>query len=282
MNKPPDQSGYPVQATDNVRQAALYLATKLGDLLDEVVVVGGLVPTLLIPPSSLAEGQSPHVGTLDLDLGLGLGLLNHGRYRAVAERLKGAGFLPDVNENGNPTRQRWRIEEGNRRVVVDFLVHTDSENGGQLQNFEQDFAAIQTPGLNLAFEDRVSVPLTGTTLRGEVAARELLVCGPGAFMVLKALALRKRGENKDAYDLDFVLRNFGRGIDDVADRLRPLLSHPIARKAMSFLKEDFASIDAIGPRRVAQFLGDPDNDDLRADAASSVAELLRSLRNELR
>ena len=32
------------------------------------------------------------------------------------------------------------------------------------------------------------------------------MCGPGAFVVLKALAFRDRGEPKDAYDLVYVLR----------------------------------------------------------------------------
>ena len=32
-----------------VRQTCLYVAAKLGDLLDDLVVVGGLVPSLLVP-----------------------------------------------------------------------------------------------------------------------------------------------------------------------------------------------------------------------------------------
>ena len=35
-----------------VRQTCLYVATKLGDLLDDLVVVGRLVPSLLIPDES--------------------------------------------------------------------------------------------------------------------------------------------------------------------------------------------------------------------------------------
>lgn len=45
-----------------VRATCLYVATKLGDLMDEVVVVGGLVPSLLIDQSSLPEGASTHEG----------------------------------------------------------------------------------------------------------------------------------------------------------------------------------------------------------------------------
>jgi hypothetical protein len=34
-------------------------------------------------------------------------------------------------------------------------------------------------------------------------------------VVLKALAFKNRGENKDAYDLVYLLRHFGKGVDDV-------------------------------------------------------------------
>jgi hypothetical protein len=46
-----------------VRQTCLYVATKLGDLLDELVVVGGLVPSLLIPEESVPRGEDIHVET---------------------------------------------------------------------------------------------------------------------------------------------------------------------------------------------------------------------------
>ena len=47
------------------------MATKLGDLLGEIVVVGGLVPYLLIDQEDLPSGLEPHAGTMDLDLGVG-------------------------------------------------------------------------------------------------------------------------------------------------------------------------------------------------------------------
>lgn len=50
-----------------VRETCLYVATKLGDMLDHVVVVGGLVPSLLVDQPSAGEA---HVGTADLDVGL--------------------------------------------------------------------------------------------------------------------------------------------------------------------------------------------------------------------
>ena len=80
------------------RQACLLMATKLGDLLDEIVIVGGLVPGLLMNQESLPSGIASHAGTMDLDTGLALGLLNQERYRELSTKLREAGFAPDVNE----------------------------------------------------------------------------------------------------------------------------------------------------------------------------------------
>ena len=49
--------------------------------------------------------------------------------------------------------------------------------------------------------------LSGQTIAEEDATREIWVCGAGAFIVLKALAFDLRGENKDAHDLFYVVRN---------------------------------------------------------------------------
>jgi hypothetical protein len=67
--KPTTASGYPPGQVARVKSTCLYLAKKLGDLMDELVVVGGLVPSLLIDQEKLPENVTPHVGTLDLELG---------------------------------------------------------------------------------------------------------------------------------------------------------------------------------------------------------------------
>lgn len=196
-DKPLHADGYGSDPVALVRATCLYVATRLGDLLDDVVIVGGLVPSLIIDQADLPEGTDAHVGTLDLDVGLTLALLDGRRYRTLAERLRRAGFERDRNSAGRLTSQRW-VVQGEGRVTMDFLIppSTPQDQGGRLKNVEGDFAAVITPGLRLAFQDRLLVELTGTTIRGEEASRQVWVCGPGAFLVLKALAFDGRGENK--------------------------------------------------------------------------------------
>ncbi len=279
---PRSASDYTADHVELVRQTILYVATKLGDLMDEVVVVGGLVPSLLIDPLALPADTAGHVGTMDLDVGLSLALFDEERYRNVSARLREAGFAPDKNESGRETRQRWCMRgAGVVAATIDFLIapSRDDDQGGRLRNIEADFAAAIIPGMHLAFRDRQRIEITGTTIRGERAVRTVSVCGPGAFVVLKALAFRKRGHDKDAYDLFYVLRNYGAGIAAVVDALRPLLDSAEAREALQILEQDFMDVDGLGPRRTAAFLYRRVDDGVQADVVGFVNALLRGCRD---
>jgi hypothetical protein len=121
--------------------------------------------------------------------------------------------------------------------------------------------------------------MSGTTIFGARVARDVWVCGPGAFVALKALALEGRVSEKDAYDLYYVVRNYGSGIGDVAARLRAVLGEPEAEKILKILKSDFSDIKGLGPIGVARFLsrGRRRNLDeqVQADVVGSVQRLVQ-------
>ncbi|TWT44521.1 hypothetical protein RAS1_09360 [Phycisphaerae bacterium RAS1] len=258
-----------------IRRTCLEVATRLGDFRAEMCVVGGLVPSLIVDQSRRPSGIEGHIGTIDLDLGLSIVVLDERLYEEIAKRLREAGFTPDANPAGNLTTQRWRSREG---VTVDFLIPptTASDKGGRLRHLEADFAAIVTPGLDLAFEDVQLVQLRDELPGGAgEATREIQVCGPAAFVVLKALAFDKRGKPKDAYDLCYVVRNHTDGVERIGAKLRSFGQRPDVAEAMAVLHRDFMASSAVGPVRVAEFLGGP-NDELQADVAGFVRALLRA------
>lgn len=273
IGKPPTLAGYRDDDLARVRRACLYVATRLGDMLDDIVVVGGLAPSLLIDQHSPPPGTEAHAGTRDLDLGLALSLLDAERYREFSTRLRDAGFVPDVNAEGNPTNQRWRVTR-DQDLTVDFLIapSQSGDRGGDLRHILPGFAAVIAPGLHLAFIDRQIVKLSGLTTFGEAAVRDVWVCGPGAFLVLKALAFKNRGSRKDAYDLAYVLR--GTGIRRTAMRLRTLANDAHVQEALGIIREDFTTHDGLGPREVAKFLTSRPNDDIQADVVGDALALL--------
>ena len=279
-DKPRHRSGYNAADTELVRSACLTVAATLGAFMEDLVVVGGLVPSLLVDTQLEAEADEwePHSGTNDLDLGLSLALLDEQRYTELSARLRSEGFKSDVNSAGNPTVQRWLLDG----LKVDFLIPSPPGSAPQLrlQNLEADFGALVTPGLELAFDERVWIAVHGSTLQGQLIERQVPVCGPGAFVVLKALAFGDRIEPKDAYDLVYVVRGTTGGVEAVAARLRGHAARhaEIVKQALGILRRDFATIDHIGPQRAAEFayLDQSDRDNAAADAHGVVDDLLRA------
>ena len=276
ISKPATGDGYDSQQLSRVRQTCLYIATKLGDLLNEIVVVGGLAPYLLVDQDNLPPSVEPHTGTMDLDMGLALAILNEERYRELSARLRDAGFEPDVNDKGNKTLQRWTTAD-TEPVTVDFLIPPidQSDKGNLIRHIEHDLAAIITPGLELAFQDRSWIKLSGPVPSGAQATRSIPVCGPGAFTVLKALAFGNRTENKDAYDLFYVWN--GIGVTDIAETLAALLPNTNIEKAMHIVERDFCSHDGLGSIGAAYFITHGPDDNIQADVVGQAQALLRLL-----
>jgi hypothetical protein len=227
------------------------VATILGDLANDIVVVGGLVPYLIVDQQAV---EVPHVGTRDLDLGLALALLDEDRYREVSARLRDRGFRTGTKSEGQVTRQTWILPGS--PISIDFLIPRSGTGPepGRLQPLDGDFAAIVTPALAVAFEDFLEIVIDDLTPDDERARRSVKVCGPAAFIVMKAHAFRLRGENKDAYDLLYVLKHFGDSTTgEVADRFQSIAHLDEARAALDLLAEDLSSPQHLGPVRSAQF-----------------------------
>jgi hypothetical protein len=139
--KPKRASEYDSKQVQRIRAACLYVATKLGDLMEDTVIVGGLVPSLLIDQSGTHHDF--HVGTADLDVGLAVAIFDDQRYQAMSERLRRARFIQDENAEGNPTRQRLKLDT-EATVTVDFLIPPTlpQDKPGKLRNLEGTRLAI--------------------------------------------------------------------------------------------------------------------------------------------
>jgi hypothetical protein len=165
-------------------------------------------------------------------------VLDDERYEVIADRLRRAEFNSDTNNRDRQTRQRWCVDL-NLDAPSQWtfsLLRSQVRRRDHRSRSRSDLAATVTPRIKLAF--------------------------------------RRRGERKDAYDLYYVFRHYVGNLTDVADRLRPLLGSSVAQQALLFSRKDFERVDAIGPRRIAEFLQAADPDDVQADASEVAMGLL--------
>jgi hypothetical protein len=81
--KPSRAADYSKEQIQLVKATCLYIATILGDHMEQAVIVGGLVPSILIDQENLPDGAESHVGTMDLDLGLNLAIFNRDYHRNI-------------------------------------------------------------------------------------------------------------------------------------------------------------------------------------------------------
>ncbi|WP_103016769.1 nucleotidyl transferase AbiEii/AbiGii toxin family protein [Salinibacter ruber] len=123
------------------------------------------------------------------------------------------------------------------------------------------------------------VKLSGTRLDEVETTQEVPVCGPGAFVLLKALACDRRGKDKDKYDLFYMIRNYREGPPTMAEHFQPFLDsgRREAEEAREILRDLFESPQSIGPVAVSQFVYGESDDTLQADATAFVKEFLGQL-----
>jgi hypothetical protein len=281
INKPRTRDGYTPEDLAGVISACLTFAVTVGAHMAGLCIVGGLVPSLLIDHPLGTARDAAHPGTNDLDVGLAVAVLDDNGYQAISTRLRAEGFKAIKNAKGNPQVQTWAY--AGTKVTVDFLMAPipDGPPAAKIQNLERDFGALIIPGIELAADERELITLDGQTFAGERVTRDIPVCGPATFTVLKALAFAQRGEPKDAFDLVYVLR----GWNDMDDIVQRLVGHAaqhegIVGSALTDLSRDFHHPTNHGPMRAAAFdtLRADDLEDAAADAHGYVDDLLRRCR----
>ncbi|MCB9933002.1 MAG: hypothetical protein H6841_06225 [Planctomycetes bacterium] len=269
--------------TELVRRTLLTVATVLGDQMAEnVVIVGGLVPSLLL--EDLPKDIEPHVGTGDLDLALSVVVFDEDQYKSVSKRLREHDFHPaDDPETLKPIPWKWKRD--GKKIEIDFLIEysrppqlkkaiREIADQPEVRFFGDGFGALIMEGMDLAVADCVTRRIKGTTLDETVADRDIKVAGLAAYFVLKALAHNKRKTLKDPYDLWYVIKNYSADLSDVAAYLLRHKGHASMGRAVEIVRREFTAIEMEGPVRVARFLDRAGDDELRRDVVSVFTRLL--------
>ena len=107
------------------------------------------------------------------------------------------------------------------------------------------------------------------------------VAGVVPFLVMKGMALG-RGKPKDAYDIEYVIRNYPGGIAEIVKLFQRDKDNKLVLEGLGRIRAKFETMDHSGPQDVVDFLGIAAGDQVgrRREAWDFVNELLDALEIE--
>ncbi|MCX7038627.1 MAG: hypothetical protein NT005_05795 [Spirochaetes bacterium] len=203
---------YDALQVEGARSVMLELVRLLGEYRDDMVVVGGWVPALLIP-----QGTSPHVGSLDIDLALNHTTLQDPGYNTIRSLLVGRGYRQD---NEQPYRFWRTVMVGGRSVdvAVDLLAgeYEGTSQGHRTQRI-QDVRARKARGCELAFQYTAEVRIDGILPDGAKDSAMVRIAAIIPFLAMKGMAMAGRLKEKDPWDVYYCVKNFPGGPEALVD-----------------------------------------------------------------
>lgn len=284
MSSREHHTDYDEQTTTRCERALLTLLGDLGPWRDRIYLAGGLAPRYLV--GQLPEGARAHVGTTDVDLviGLALGDETPETYRTLQNNLEKAHFVQ------KEPSFRWARDVEGVTVLVEFLCETDEVEPGRIfkpkgESTGSKLGAFNVRGAHLVRDDFIEREIEGERLDGGGLSRVTVrVANVLPYTVLKILAFQDRHENKDAYDLVFVLLNHPGGplAGGRTAAASHIVDHPQAIDALRLLGERFNDAGKDGPVAYSLFLASPDDEEekarLRQEAVAAVRAFLSGCR----
>jgi len=273
------------------RQVLLELASTLEEDLDKIVFVGGMACVLLFP-----QEADPHEGTIDVDVALDPVALADSGWETLEEKLIYANFQQDALKAGEAARSlkkyRWyrtaRVDGTPQtfEIAVELLSGEYEDSRRHTGSREvQGLHASVLRGLDLAFLDPRSIPLAGRLPDGSACETRVQVCSPASLLAMKGIAIgdRLHGADKDALDINYILRRFEGGPTALARVLQMEIywDNSLVQEGLRGIAEAFQSLDALGPRSIATPERYPDPEKraiVRQGAFLQVQSLLKLLK----
>jgi len=185
------RSDYTPDSVVAARSVLVELTHLLAEYRDDIVVIGGWVPTLLLGPSA-----ADHVGTLALDHRA----LQEPGYQTILKLLLDHGYRSDPRQ---PFIFHRDVSVANRTITVEMDLLAGEYGGtGRRHRTQpvQDLRARKARGCDLAFDLNTEVKVTGTLPEGGDDVVTVRVASIVPFLVMKGMALASRIKSKDAYE----------------------------------------------------------------------------------
>jgi len=168
------------------RSVMLELVRLLGEYREDMVIVGGWVPELLLPAA-----QPKHIGSTDVDVALDHRRITEAGYQTIRGHLLRHGYV----EGKQPFIFLREVQVGGRSITVrvDFLAGEYGGAGrGHRTQSVQDMAARKARGCDLALEMNTRVRIGGGLPGGGLDSADVRVASIVPFIAMKGMALHDR------------------------------------------------------------------------------------------
>ncbi len=271
------KSQYADKEVKACRSVLLELVHLLGEIKDEIVIIGGWTPAFLFP-----QLDDPHVGSLDIDIALNFSKIPDDTYQTILKALLKRGYVQDKEQ---PFRFFRKVMiEGTEPISVEVDLMAGEYGGtgkGHRTQKVQDIRARKARGCDLAFDSSIAVTLEGELPGGGKDKVNFKVAGIVPFLVMKGMAMYERMKEKDAYDIYYCIEHYPGGIERLASEFRPHLKNKLVIEGLEKIRSKFASVEHIGPKWVADFLEvteKEDRDIIMRRAYEKISELLDILK----
>ena len=244
------KSQYGEREVSACKAVLLELVHLLGELKDNIVIIGGWSPTFLLPQSS-----EPHIGSLDIDVALNFSRIPDDTYRTILETFLKRGYVQDKQQ---PFRFFRTVKvEGRESIIVEIDLMAGEYGGtgkGHRTQKVQDVCARKARGCDLAFDSTVTVTIEGVLPDGGRDRESFKVAGIVPFLVMKGMVMNERMKEKDAYDIYYCVEHFPGGVESLALEFKSFRKNKLVLEGLGKIRSKFASVEHIGPRWVADFL----------------------------
>lgn len=267
---------YTAEAVEAAKSVLIELTHLLGEYRDSIVLIGGWVPELLIP-----QEPRPHVGSMDIDLALNHVKIQEEGYKLIDELLTSRGYYQEKDKQPFIFFRDVPLGDSTIKVQVD-LLSGEYEGTGKKHRTQavQGIKVRKARGCDLAFDMVREIAVEGQIPGGGLDRVTIRVASIVPFLVMKGMALDDRRKEKDAWDIYYCLLNYRGGIDALAEEFRPHLSHGLVQEGLTKMGKHFSSLDAIGPKFVADFeeADDPEERErITRDAHERINAFLKRL-----
>lgn len=238
---------YSDDIVEAARSVQLEVLRILGEYKENIVIVGGWVPELLIP-----DAEEKHIGSSDVDLALNHRKISEAGYKTIKEHLLSHGY--EEGEQPFTFKRSANIGEKEILVEVHFLAGEYAGSGHSHRTQKVlDMQPRKARGVDLAFEMPEKISIRGRLPEGGEDVAEIQVASVPSFLVMKGMALKERLKEKDAWDIYYCVQYYQGGVDELIKEFRPLLKHSLVKEALGNMAEKFSSPAAVGPTHIVDF-----------------------------